>query len=193
MILSTVRLAISARHRPEVLRMLRVLMGHATARAGCAGFSLFQDVTNPEALTICDRWVTREDLDEHIRSAEYRLLLAADRLVGDTSGHQLRRSRAHRWPRHRARAASPAANDSGGGVAMIAEAPPTPTTAGGWARAARLGSADGGFFSTTGNIHQSGGGTVPDVSCQRPPADHSKSAPACVSQHDFANCLCRAR
>ena len=76
MILSTVRLAISARHRPEVLRMLRVLMGHATARAGCAGFSLFQDVTNAEALTICDRWVTREDLDEHIRSAEYRLLLA---------------------------------------------------------------------------------------------------------------------
>ncbi len=56
--------------------MLRVLMGHATARAGCAGFTLCQDATNQEALTICDRWVTREDLDEHIRSAEYRLLLA---------------------------------------------------------------------------------------------------------------------
>ena len=56
--------------------MLRVLMGHATARAGCAGFSLVQDVANPEALTICDRWVSREDLDAHIRSAEYRLLLA---------------------------------------------------------------------------------------------------------------------
>ena len=76
MILSTVRLAISARHKPEVLRTLRVLMGHATARAGCAGFSLLQDVTNPEALTICDRWVTREDLDAHVRSADYRLLLA---------------------------------------------------------------------------------------------------------------------
>ncbi len=56
--------------------MLRVLMGHATARTGCAGFSLCQDATNEEALTICDRWVTREDLDEHIRSPEYRLLLA---------------------------------------------------------------------------------------------------------------------
>lgn len=76
MILSTVRLVILARHRPEVIRMLRVLMGHATARAGCAGFSLCQDAINQEALTICDRWVTREDLDEHIRSAEYRLLLA---------------------------------------------------------------------------------------------------------------------
>jgi len=76
MILSTVRLAISARHKPEVLRTLRVLMGHTTARAGCAGFSLLQDLTNPEILTICDWWVTREDLDAHIRSADYRLLLA---------------------------------------------------------------------------------------------------------------------
>jgi len=51
-------------------------MGHTTAQAGCAGFSLLQDMSNPEALTICDKWVTREGLDEHVRSAEYRLLLA---------------------------------------------------------------------------------------------------------------------
>ena len=76
MIMSTVRLAISEQHRSEVLRTLRVLMGHATAKAGCAGFSISQDVTNPETLTICDQWATREDLDEHVRSAEYRLLLA---------------------------------------------------------------------------------------------------------------------
>jgi quinol monooxygenase YgiN len=76
MIMSTVRLAISERHRPEVLRTLRVLMGHATAKAGCAGFSISQDLTHPETLTICDQWATREALDEHLRSAEYRLLLA---------------------------------------------------------------------------------------------------------------------
>jgi quinol monooxygenase YgiN len=76
MIMSTVRLAISAQHRFEVLRTLRVLMGHSTARAGCAGFWISQDVTNPQTLTICDSWATREDLNEHIQSAEYRLLLA---------------------------------------------------------------------------------------------------------------------
>ncbi len=76
MIMSTVRLAISEQHRSEVLRTLRVLMGHATAKAGCAGFSIAQDVSDPEALTICDQWATREDLDEHVRSADYRLLLA---------------------------------------------------------------------------------------------------------------------
>ena len=76
MILSTVRLAISPLGRPEVLRILRVFMGHTTARTGCAGFSVSQDLTNLEAVTISERWVTREDLDEHVRSAEYRLLLA---------------------------------------------------------------------------------------------------------------------
>jgi quinol monooxygenase YgiN len=75
MIQSTVRLGILSQHKPEVLRTLRVFMGHATAKVGCAGFWIFQDVTNPVTLTICDRWVTREDLDAHIRSAEYRLLL----------------------------------------------------------------------------------------------------------------------
>jgi quinol monooxygenase YgiN len=76
MILSTVRLAISAKQQPEALRILRVFMGHATAQAGCAGFWISQDLTDPKALTISDQWVTRDDLDEHIRSAEYRLLLA---------------------------------------------------------------------------------------------------------------------
>ena len=51
-------------------------MGHATAKAGCAGFSISQDISNPETLTICDQWATREDFDEHVRSADYRLLLA---------------------------------------------------------------------------------------------------------------------
>jgi quinol monooxygenase YgiN len=76
MIMSTVRLAISEQHRFEVLRTLRVLMGHATAKFGCVGFSIAQDVSNPQTLTICEQWATREDLDEHVRSADYRLLLA---------------------------------------------------------------------------------------------------------------------
>jgi quinol monooxygenase YgiN len=76
MILSTVRLAISAEHRPEALRILRVFLGHSTAQAGCAGFWLTQDLTRPQALTISSQWVTRDALHEHVRSAEYRLLMA---------------------------------------------------------------------------------------------------------------------
>jgi quinol monooxygenase YgiN len=76
MILSTVRLAISAEHRSEALRILRVFMGHATAQAGCAGFWLTEDLVRRQVLTISSQWVTRDDFKEHVCSAEYRLLLA---------------------------------------------------------------------------------------------------------------------
>jgi quinol monooxygenase YgiN len=51
-------------------------MGHAMSRGGCVAFALSQDLADPDALTISERWLTRHELDEHIRSAEYRLLLA---------------------------------------------------------------------------------------------------------------------
>jgi len=76
MILSTVRLAISAEQRSEVLRILRILRGHATARTGCAGFWFCQDLVDPGILAISGQWVTRDDLEAHVRSPEYRLLLA---------------------------------------------------------------------------------------------------------------------
>ena len=112
MILSTVRLEISAHDRFEVLRTLRVFMGHTTARAGCMGFSLLQDVTNPEALTISDQWMTRDDLDEHVRSAEYRLLLAVIDLSLTPPDISFDESGAPRWSRRDPGAASPAAPDS---------------------------------------------------------------------------------
>jgi quinol monooxygenase YgiN len=76
MIFSTVRLAISERDQAEVFRTLRVFQGHSSAKAGCAGVSVSRDVSDPEAVTIAERWETRGDFVEHVRSAEYRLLLA---------------------------------------------------------------------------------------------------------------------
>ena len=64
--------------------MLRVFLGHSTAKVGCASVPVFQDVTDPESVTIIERWVTRQDFDEHVRSAEYRLLLAVIDLSATT-------------------------------------------------------------------------------------------------------------
>jgi len=55
--------------------MLRILKGHATAKAGCLAFDLSQDVMDANALTVTERWATRTDLDAHLRSADYKLLL----------------------------------------------------------------------------------------------------------------------
>ena len=44
----------------------------ATAKSGCAGFSISQDVSDPATLRICEQWATQEDLDEHVQSADYQ-------------------------------------------------------------------------------------------------------------------------
>ena len=76
MLLSTVRLSVAERHRYDVLRMLRVLRGHTMAKAGCLAFHMSQDLIEAGVLTITECWATRDDLDAHIRSADYKLLLA---------------------------------------------------------------------------------------------------------------------
>jgi quinol monooxygenase YgiN len=75
-LLSTVCLVTAERHRHDVMRMLRVLRGHAAAKAGCLEFRLSQDLTDPNVLTVTERWATRADMDAHIRSTDYRLMLA---------------------------------------------------------------------------------------------------------------------
>jgi quinol monooxygenase YgiN len=76
-LLSTVRISLTERNRPDVVRLLRILKGHAEAKAGCLEFHVSQDLTDADVLTITERWATRTDLDAHLRSADYKLLLAA--------------------------------------------------------------------------------------------------------------------
>jgi quinol monooxygenase YgiN len=56
--------------------MLRILKGHTTVKAGCLAFHVSQDLMDANVLTTTERWATRADLDAHIRSADYKLLLA---------------------------------------------------------------------------------------------------------------------
>lgn len=83
MILATLRFIVSEPHRKEALSTLRVIMGHATAKTGCLGYHLCQDVDDSRSLTVIERWATREDLDDHIRSSEYRTFLAVIDLASE--------------------------------------------------------------------------------------------------------------
>ena len=81
MMQSTARLAIADRHKQDALRTLRVLRGRTAAKAGCMAFQVAQDLEDPTVLTIIERWATRDDLDAHIRSSDYKLLLAVIELA----------------------------------------------------------------------------------------------------------------
>lgn len=74
-LLASVRLTVADRHRSDVLRTLRILRGRTTAKAGCLAFDVSEGL-DTKVLSITERWATRDDLDAHIRSADYKLLLA---------------------------------------------------------------------------------------------------------------------
>ena len=61
----------------EVLRTLRSIIGPTQAESGCLRCSLCQDVLSENEIILFEEWATQADLDRHLRSAEYRKILAA--------------------------------------------------------------------------------------------------------------------
>jgi quinol monooxygenase YgiN len=76
MVLVTISITASARGRRDVLRALRVLAPPTRARPGCLGVHLLQGVDNRNAITWIEEWDSEDALKRHIRSDEYRTLLA---------------------------------------------------------------------------------------------------------------------
>lgn len=97
MMQSTARLAIADRHKQDALRTLRVLRGRTAAKAGCMAFQVAQDLEDPTVLTIIERWATRDDLDAHIRSSDYKLLLAVIELAVRPPRNPFRHPGTSRW------------------------------------------------------------------------------------------------
>jgi quinol monooxygenase YgiN len=46
-------------------------------QTGCRKCDLYQDVENPEAITLVEEWESQADLDLRLRSEDYRAVLAA--------------------------------------------------------------------------------------------------------------------
>lgn len=76
MVLVHMRITASTRQRREVLKTLRALAALTAARRGCAGARVMQEVDNHNSLLWVEQWDSEADLERHIRSDEYRTLLA---------------------------------------------------------------------------------------------------------------------
>lgn len=60
-----------------MVRLLRSLIGPTRVETGCISCRLYQEVNNPKSLTWVEEWSTREDLSAHLKSPQYRKILAA--------------------------------------------------------------------------------------------------------------------
>lgn len=76
MIVSTMRVVTSRQNRAQVLQALRALAGPVAVRSGCTACRLSYDVQDTRVVTWIEEWDSRAAMDAHIRSADYRTILA---------------------------------------------------------------------------------------------------------------------
>ncbi len=63
----------------DTRRQLAALVGPTGAQPGCRRCLVLCEAAREEAVTLLQEWATRDDLDRHLRSAEFwRLLLIAE-------------------------------------------------------------------------------------------------------------------
>lgn len=76
MIVVILRLVVHPEQRDESLRVLRTLVGPTQVQPGCLSCCVCQDIDEPERLLILQEWTSWAVLAQHMRSDDYRKLLA---------------------------------------------------------------------------------------------------------------------
>lgn len=77
MITSTIRITESEHGGGEIVRLLRSLIEPTRVETGCLGCGLYKDMHDPSVVTWMEEWNTQDDLERHLRSPQYKKILAA--------------------------------------------------------------------------------------------------------------------
>jgi quinol monooxygenase YgiN len=77
MIVCTITLTVSEKDRRKVISSLLPMIGSTRVQPGCQVCSILTDVDDPRVLVLWEEWDAQENLDRHLRSSDYRLVIAA--------------------------------------------------------------------------------------------------------------------
>jgi quinol monooxygenase YgiN len=75
MVLATVRLMIPPQKRDEALKILKSAAVQCGVTPSCLSCHIYTDVQEDNVLMFEERWRSQEDLERHLRSAEYYKVL----------------------------------------------------------------------------------------------------------------------
>ena len=81
MIIMTLRLTVPPERTADVVQVIRSMVGPISVVPGCKHFNLYSDTSNDDALMLVQEWEFEEALEEHIRSDEFRKILAVMELA----------------------------------------------------------------------------------------------------------------
>ena len=77
MLVCSITLILSEKDRRKVVSSLLPVVGSTRVQPGCQVCSMLTDVDDPRVLVLWEEWDTQENLDRHLRSSDYRLVIAA--------------------------------------------------------------------------------------------------------------------
>jgi quinol monooxygenase YgiN len=75
MIISNIRMKISPQKRSEVLKILRSSAEGGRILPGCLSCRIYEDLQEDNVIMFEELWRSQEELDQHLRSDEYRKVL----------------------------------------------------------------------------------------------------------------------
>jgi quinol monooxygenase YgiN len=76
MITVTLRIKVSHKRRKDVMNSARLILGPTRIQSGCISCRLYQDLDEPDAVFLVEEWESREKLDRHFNSEQYRIILS---------------------------------------------------------------------------------------------------------------------
>jgi quinol monooxygenase YgiN len=77
LISSTIQITASENSDSEILRVLRSLIEPTRVETGCISCGLYKDLHDPSVIVWVEEWETQDDLERHLRSRQYKKILAA--------------------------------------------------------------------------------------------------------------------
>lgn len=75
MILATIRMELPPPKRDEALKILKLMTEYFRIQSGCISCHIYEDLQEKNTILFCKAWRSREELDHHLRSEEYRNVL----------------------------------------------------------------------------------------------------------------------
>jgi quinol monooxygenase YgiN len=83
MIDATIKMTVPAGKRKEVLQTVKAIIGPIRREQGCISCNCYVDVEDESIFFFKEEWKTREDLDNHLRSDRFGVLIGAMSLLND--------------------------------------------------------------------------------------------------------------
>jgi len=81
MIDATLKIKVPPKKRKELLQTFKAILGQIRREHGCLSCNCYEDIEAEDSFCFKEEWQTREDLDAHLRSVQFGVLIGAMSLL----------------------------------------------------------------------------------------------------------------